>query len=188
MPVSLLSDDEFEDLLSSIVAEGGWPKIEKLLRNCHVIESSTKDFFLRDLAYRGFKLFIVRFEYKGDTVTAADVQFSRPSSFPSALLNRNRPMVRKIVNILERLYAQKVRSHPFSHLLITQDRVKDENRWEQVHFGADVPRSASASFEEWGSECAVYDEHCSPGQVEVQPGEAAPLKDFIIIRFRRKAF
>jgi hypothetical protein len=147
MPVSLLSDDEFEELLSSIVTERRWPKIEKLLGNCHVIESCTKDFFPGNLAYRGFKVFIVRFEYKGDTVTAADVQFSRPSSVPSALLNRNRPMVRKIVKTLERLYAQKVRSHPFSHLLITQDRVQDENGWEQVHFGAEAPCSALVSFE-----------------------------------------
>jgi hypothetical protein len=151
-----------------------------------MIESCTKDFFLRNLSYRGFKVFIYRFEHNPDTVTAADVQLSRQSCFPWGLLNRNRPMVKRIVTILEGLYRQKNRSPPFAQLSITQDRVKDDKGWRQFHFGADVACSATTPFEEWGSECAVYDEPCSSGQVDED--ETNIRKDFVIIRFRRKQF
>jgi len=188
MPKSALSEDELNQFVSSILMEGGRSKIEGLLEHCHEyistgLPSSSQSlqpyerYFRKEIVYRDFDVHVRHFLCDGDTVTAADIQFKRPSRFPSPLLNRNRRLVAKLVGLLRQRYPNPE--------ITVRDK---ENGGRQIHF--DVTSNtfwwnASTPFEKWESECAIYDEPFSSGQTN--PNETDIRNDFVIIRFRRKA-
>ena len=188
MPKSSLSDKELSQLISAIVTEGGKVKVAELLDHCHERKTfgasgSDEKYFHKEIAYRDFDMHVPLFRCNGDTVMAADVQFKRPSRFPSALLSRNRELIRDLLRILEPIYSTKSRTLGSIVYAVARDEVKDEHG-RQIHFDADVRHLPSTPFEEWNSECAVYDEPCSSGQTD--PDETNIRNDFVIIRFRRK--
>ena len=89
-------------------------------------------------------------------------------------LNRNRNLVRRIKRILDSHYEDKS----------LFDRVSDEEfGGAQFHYLALRKCSASDPWEDWGSECALYDEPHSSGQT---PPDATDIRnDFVIFRFKR---
>jgi hypothetical protein len=187
MPKSALSEDELKQFVSSIVMEGGRSKIEALLEHCHEYVSTVdptsqwlqpyERYFRKEIVYRDFNVHVRHFLCDGDTVIAADVQFKRPSRFPSPLLNRNRRLVARLLRLLRQRY-------PDSGIA-----VKEEGGGRQIHFDATSNAfwwNASTPFEKWESECAIYDEPFSSGQTN--PNETDIRNDFVIIQFRRKVF
>jgi hypothetical protein len=185
MPKSSLSDEELEQFVNGIVTEGGWSKVVELLEDCHerkvsVAPGPDQKYFHKIIAYRDFDVLFQRFRCDGDTVLAADIQFKRPSRFPAPLLNRNSSLVNKLVRLLRPRYGS------------LKVEVKDDSNEEgvsgrQIHFDASSNSAlwhASTSFEEWESECAIYDEPYSSGQTD--PNETNTRNDFVIFRFRRK--
>jgi hypothetical protein len=195
MPKSLLAEDELAQLVTSIIAPGGRHAIDQLLEVCHAYVSSAdptgewrpaeQRYFLKEIVYKDFDLHVPSLSCEGEDVVSADIQFKRPSRILAPLFNRNRPLVNKLLKLLDQLYRRKTRSFPFEHLFISRDEVKN-GYGRQVHFGADVRCLATTSFEEWGSECALYDEPFSSGQTDPESTEIR--NDFVILRFRRKVF
>ena len=188
MPKSSLSDKELSQLISAIVTEGGKLKVAELLDHCHEHKTFgapglNEKYFHKELAYRDFDLHISLFRCNDDAVMAADVQFKRPSRFPSPWLSRNRELVKTLLKILDPIYSTKSRTFGSTVYAIARDEVKDEHS-RQIHFDADVRCLPSAPFEEWNSECAIYDEPRSSGQTD--PDETKIRNDFVIVRFRRK--
>jgi hypothetical protein len=186
MPRTALTDDELNELVSSILEECGRPTIEKLLEHCHEYRSCVdpdnkflqphEKYFRKEIVYRDFDLHIRHFLCSGDSVLAADIQFKRPSRFPSPLWNRNRALVAELRKLLRREYCS------------SGIAVKDNDGGRQIHFNVSSNSfwwSASTSFEQWESECAIYDEPFSSG--ETDPNETSIRNDFVILRFRRKA-
>ena len=185
MPKSALSEDELNDFISSILNNGGMPKIEELLANCHQYTSTSdpdgeclqpyERFFRKEIAYRDYNVHVRYLVADGDTVSEADIQFRRPSGF--SFLSRNRKLVTKLLILLQRNY-------PKSGIT-----VKDDEGGKQIHFNVSSNSfwwSASTPFEKWESECAIYDEPFSSGQTN--PNETSIRSDFVILRFRRKAY
>lgn len=192
MPKSSLSSDELSQLISSIITEGGRLKVEELLENCHehkpfgiwssaLLEgtlSPHEKYFHKKIAYQDFDVRIPFYRCDGDTVMEAKIQFKRPSRFPSPFLNRNRPLITKLLKLLSQRYGN-------SKVEVKDDA--DDTRGRQIHFDVSSNSfwwSASTPFEKWESECAIYDEPCSSGQTD--PNETNIRNDFVIIRFRRK--
>ena len=187
MPKSSLTNDELSQLVSSILEDGGRPAIEKLLQDCHHyqrwVDSDLDDKFLmpyekyfrKEIIYRDFDVHIRHFLCTGDSVAAADIQFKRPSRFPAPLWNRNRALVAELRQLLTQHYGS------------SGVAVKDDDGGRQFHFCVSSNSfwwRASTPFEQWESECAMYDEPFSSGQTD--PNDTSIRNDFIILRFRRK--
>jgi len=186
MPKTALTDNELNQLITSILQEGGRPTIENLLEHCHEYRSCVdpdneylqpyEKYFRKEIVFRDFDIHIRHFLCRGDSVSEAEIQFKRPSRFPSPLWNRNRGLVAKL---------QKLLRDGYSSPGIT---VKHSDGGRQIHFSVSSNSlwwSASTSFEQWESECAIYDEPFSSGLTD--PGETSIRNDFVLLRFRRKA-
>jgi hypothetical protein len=185
MPKSSLSDEELAQIINGIVSKGGWPKVAELLEHCHernaiIASGSDQKYFHKIIAYRDFDILFHRFQSDGDTVMKADIQFKRPSRFPAPFLNRNRPLVAKLLKLLRPQYGNlKVE--------VKEESNEEGVRGRQIHF--DVSSNsfswhASTPFERWESECAIYDEPYSSGQTDLN--RIRIRNDFIIFRFHRK--
>ena len=193
MPKTSFSEVDLKVFVNSILMEGGRSKIERLLERCHEFKSPLdpaglwlqphEKFFRKEIVYDGFDLHIKNLLCDGDSVVSADIQFKRPSRFPSPLFNRNRELVAKLLKLLDQFYSTKSKTYFGIVYAISRDQVKDENG-RQIHFDAPVRCSPSTSFEEWESECALYDEPFSSGATN--PTETETRNDFVLIRFRRK--
>ncbi|MDO9541067.1 MAG: hypothetical protein Q7J98_01930, partial [Kiritimatiellia bacterium] len=152
-------------------------KVASLIDNCHEFRTfgslmRDEKYFNKDQIYRGFNLHIHRFLTEGNNVIEADIQFRRCSKFPAPYINRNRFLIRKLKSVLDRMYSGEK----------TQD-VNDEHR-RQIHYKAFTQHFPSTPFEEWGSECALYDEPYSSGQTSKDL--TGIRNDFVIIRFKRQ--
>jgi hypothetical protein len=185
MPKSSLSDEELARFLNGIVNEAGWQQVVELLEQCHerkvsVAPGPDQKYFHKIITYRDFDVLFHRFRCEGDTVLAADIQFKRPSRFPAPFLNRNRSLVKKLVEILRPRYGN-------SKVEVKEDSNEDGVSGRQIHFDASSNSflwHASTPFEKWESECAIYDEPYSSGQTDLN--ETNTRNDFIIFRFHRK--
>ena len=129
-------------------------------------------FFEKALSYRGFEMHVRYFQAGDDTVELASIQFKRESRFPAPFLNRNKSLVREIKRILDSHYGAGA-----------ADYVK-EQQGGQFHYLATEKGSASDPWEDWGSECALYDEPHSSGQTPTD--ETTFRNDFVIVRFKRR--
>jgi hypothetical protein len=185
MPRTLLDNEELTALFLAIVSDRGRNDVEGLLERCHEYVSSAdptnkwlqpyEKYFRKEVSYGDFELLFRYFLCEEDTVVAADIQFKRPSRFPAPYWNRNR----RLVAILRKLLQEKYRESGVE--------VKDQEGGRQIHFNVDsaVPSwSASTPFEDWKSECAIYDEPYSSGITD--PSKTTIRNDFVIVRFRRK--
>ena len=177
MPTSRLSDQEIEQLLAGIVREDCAGQVAELLDDCHEFKTygslqPYEKYFRKDLMYRSFKVHIPYFVAEGGDVFAADVQLKRPSKFPAPYVNRNLPLMKKLRKILYELYVDE-RIHA----------AKNEHG-KQFHYKSSKWRPPTVPFEEWGSECALYDEPHSSRQTAEDL--TAIRNDFVIIRFRRR--
>jgi hypothetical protein len=209
MPRSAFSDDELAQLISSIIEEGGRRKLAELMDGCHEFKPvldgrcPTEIYFHKKLSYRDFTLHIRFLKCDGDTVVGADIQFMRPSKGPYVLFNRNRPLVNHLLELLSRRYPSDefTSLHTGRQIPVVTTFLKllrkrhsgievkggTDQVIRQIHFDV-ASRSvwwrASTPFEEWDSECAVYDEPYSSGQTN--PSCTAIRNDFVILRFRRR--
>ena len=186
MPTAAISENELDALLGAIVRPGGKATAESLLETEHQYRSSAdptdsflmpyEKYFRKLYSYQDFELHIGHFTTGGDSVTGCDLQLKRPARFPAPLLNRNRKLVRKLAKLLRALYSER------------GIEVKDnEHGGGQLHFkvgSSSFQWTASTPFEDWQSECALYDEPCSSGSTDPEGTEIR--NDFIILRFRRK--
>jgi hypothetical protein len=178
MPRSLISTQEFHKLLASILTPGQADYAVNLLEACHngfkcsVPPSSHERFFEKALSYRDFEMYVRYFQAVCDTVELASIQFKRKSRFPAPYVNRNRALVREIRRILDSHYEGVVAEH-----------AKDGQEG-QFHYLATKTCDPSDPWEEWGSECALYDEPHSSGQA--LPEDTTIRNDFVIVRFRRQ--
>jgi len=178
MPRSLISADEFHKLLLSILTPGQANWAVKLLEACHegfrcvVPPGPHERFFEKALAYRDFERQMRYFQTVDDTVVLASIQFKRKSRFPAPFLNRNKPLVREIKRILDSHYGTDVAQYVA------------EEQGSQSHYLATAECLASDPWEEWGSECALYDEPHSSGQTP--PDKSTIRNDFVILRFKRQ--
>jgi hypothetical protein len=191
MPRAAISESELAALLTAILNEGGRANAERLLETQHQYTSSLdptgdylmphEKYFKKLYAYEDFELHVHYFTCEGDTVTGCDLQFKRPSRFPAPLLNRNRSLVRKLT--------KQLKAHYGEHGIEVKDPLKEtEMRGRQLHFRVDSPNHmwyASTPFEDWMSECSLYDEPYSSGRTD--PSETDVRNDFVILRFRRKS-
>jgi len=179
MPKSALSDDELALLFRSVLEEGGRSAIDQLLQACHEFKTSGgllphERYFCKELVYDDFVLRFPFVKFEGETVMEADLQFKRPSQ-ASFFWSPSRPLVSKILKLLRQKYAGD------------GIRAKDEEGVRQIHFDVLAPRHlrvASSTFEQWDSECSIYDEPCSSGQTD--PNLTPKRNDFVIVRFRRR--
>jgi hypothetical protein len=186
MPRAVISDDELHALLGAIVRPGGKAIAEGLLETEHQYQSSAhptasflmpyEKYFRKLYSYQDFELQIPHFATEVESVTGCDLQFKRASRFPAPLMNRNRKLVRKLAKLLRAFYSEP------------GIEVKDqEHGGHQLHFkvrSSTFCWTASTSFEEWQSECSLYDEPYSSGST---PPEATDIRnDFILVRFRRQ--
>ena len=185
MPKSSLSNEELACFLNGIVNEAGWQQVVELLEQCHerkvtVAPSPDQKYFHKIIAYRDFDVLFHRFRYEDDTVMAADIQFKRPSRFPAPFLNRNRSLVKKLVEIPCPRYGN-------SKIEVKEESNEEGVSGRQIHFEASsnsIWWRASTPFEKWESECAIYDEPYSSGQTDLS--ETNTRNDFVIFRFLRK--
>jgi len=187
MPRTAISESELHRLLTAILDEGGRANAEKLLETEHHYTSSVdptdaylmpyEKYFRKLYSYEDFELHVRYFVCEGDTITGCDLQFKRPSQFPAPLLNRNRSLVRKL--------AKQLTAHYGAHGIEVKDT---ELGGRQVHFRVDSHNhvwDASTPFEDWRSECSLYDEPYSSGSAD--PSQTNIRNDFVILRFRRKS-
>ena len=193
MPTAAISKSELDALLTAILNEGGRADAERLLETQHQHTSSIdptgdylmphEKYFRKLYTYEDFELHVRYFTCEGDTVTGCDLQFKRPSRFPAPLLNRNRSLARKL--------KQRLKAHYGERGIEVKDTLEDaelRGRGRQLHFRVDSPNHmwyASTPFEEWRSECSLYDEPYSSGRTD--PSETDVRNDFVILRFRRKS-
>ena len=186
MPRAAISEDELDTLLGAIVGPRGKATAESLLETEHQYRSSadptdsclmpSEKYFRKLYTYQDFELHIRHFTTEGDSVTGCDLQFKRPARFPAPLLNRNRKLARRLAKLLRALYSERG--------IEVKD---DEHGWGQLHFrvaSSPFHWTASTPFEDWQSECAMYDEPYSSGSTD--PKDTEIRSDFIILRFRRK--
>lgn len=192
MPTAAISESELDALLTAILNEGGRANAERILETQHQYTSSIdptgdhlmsyEKYFRKLYTYEDFELHVRYFTCKGDTITGCDLQFKRRSRFPEPLLNRNRRLVRKLTKQLKAHYGERG--------IEVKDTLEDaemRGRGRQLHFRVDSPNHvwyASTPFEDWKSECSLYDEPYSSGQTD--PGITDIRNDFVILRFRRK--
>lgn len=187
MPRAAISDSELDALLTAILDQGGRANAERLLETEHQYTSSVdptgaylkpyEKYFRKLYSYADFELHVRYFACDSDTVTGCDLQFKRPSRFPAPVLNRNRSLVRKL--------AKQLKGHYGEHGIEVKDT---ELGGRQLHFRVESPNHmwcASTPFEDWKSECALYDEPYSSGSTD--PRETDIRNDFVILRFRRKS-
>ena len=189
MPTAAISESELDALLTAILNEGGRADAESLLETQHqyTVEYDTlmsyEKYFRKLYTYGDFELHVRYFTCEGDTVTGCDMQFKRPSRFPSPLLNRNRSLVRKL--------KKRLKAHYREVGIEVKDTLEDaelRGRGRQLHFRVDSPFHvwyARTPFEDWKSECSLYDEPYSSGQTD--PHVTDVRNDFVILRFRRKS-
>jgi hypothetical protein len=186
MARALLSEQELDNLLSSIIAEGRRADAEKLLETEHEHYSPVhKDgagllpyekFLLKKYAYGDFELCVHRFLAKDESVTEADLQFKRPSKFPAPFWNRNGRLMGKLMRLLNASYREQG--------VEVRD---DEHGGRQIHFSVlnvSSSKLASTPFEQWNSECSLYDEPYSSGSNT--PNRTNIRNDFVILRYRRR--
>ena len=184
MPESSFSAEEVEQLLKAVFSEEGRSTLDGLLAPCHEWTSphipagiglpASEKYFRKRLRYRDYNLDVRQLVLRGDCVVVADFQFRRPSRFPAPFLNRNRSLFRTLRSFL----AEQLASRPIE--------VKGNDGQRQVHFRVRSHFafwSADSSFEDWKSECALYDEPFSSGSVD--PDATSTRNDFIIIRYNR---
>jgi hypothetical protein len=178
MPRSLLSNEELRSLVMSVLKPGQANYAITLHESSHDGFKTMgalmpyERFFTKALGYRDFEVFVPYFEAAIDTVQTASIQFERKSRFPAPFINRNRTLVREIKALLD--------SHYYGS---AADHVKD-SQGGQFHYRATAKRLASDSWDDWGSECALYDEPYSSGQT---PSDETSIRnDFVIVRFRRR--
>jgi len=178
MPRSVISAEELHNLLLSILTPGQANWAVELLEACEdgfkcvVPPGPHERFFEKALSYRDFEMHIRYFQAVGDTVALASIQFKRRSRFPEPFLNRNKALVREIKRILDSHYGAAVGEYVA------------EEQGSQFHYLATAKCSASDPWEEWGSECALYDEPHSSGQTA--PDETIIRNDFVLVRFKRQ--
>jgi len=151
--------------------------VVELLEHCHERKASVapgpdQKYFHKIIAYRESDVLFHRFRCDGDTVMAADIQFKRPSRFPSPFLNRNRSLVTKLLKLLRPRYGN-------SKVEVKEDSDEEGVSGRQIHFDVSsnfVWWHASTPFDKWESECAIYDEPYSSGQTD--PNETNTRNDF----------
>lgn len=177
MPRSLISDEELRCLLLSILREGEAGYAVALLEACHDgfktmgPSAPHERFFTKALSYKDFEVHVRYFQAIGNTVELASIQFKRKSRFPVSFLNRNRNLVREIKRLLDSHYGPGAVDHV------------NEEQGAQFHYLATAKCNPSDPWENWGSECALYDEPHSSGSTP--PDETDIRNDFIIVRFKR---
>lgn len=179
MPRSLISAEELQKLLVSILTPGQAEYAVALLQSCHdafkcVGSSFRERFFEKGLTYRGFEVHVRYFQVVDDSVKLATIQFKRKSRFPAPFVNRNAALVREIRRVIDAHYGPG-----------TSNYVKDEQGGGQFHYVPVECRLASDFWEDWGSQCAIYDEPYSSGQTS--PEETRTRNDFVVVRFNRDA-
>jgi hypothetical protein len=180
MPRYVLNEEELDQLVSAVISQGGSDKVAELLDRAPEFKTfgglaAHEKYFCKELSYQNFDIHIPWFDADQTSVIGADIQLKRPAGFPWPFVNRNRRVVTKLLRILRNRYSEPG---------VT---IKDsEAGGKQIHFRLPRPiwQSASTPFEEWGSECAIYDEPYSSGQTS--PDETRIRNDFVIIRFRRQ--
>lgn len=185
MARALLSEQEIDELLTSIVTVGQREPAEKLLETEHehysplypggVGRQADEKFFHKKYSYGDFELHVPRFLSEGDSVIEADLQFMRKTKFPAPFLNRNKRLVNKIMNLLSNKYSEN------------GIEIRGDNGLRQIHYsvlGNSAIRHESTPFEEWESECSLYDEPNSSGQTD--PNHTQIRNDFVILRYRRR--
>jgi hypothetical protein len=185
MPRAAISKDELNTLLRAIVEPGGKADVENVLDTEHQYHSSSdpmdstltpyEKYFRKLYSYQDFELHIRYFTTEGYSVTGCDLQFKRSSQFPAPFLNRNRKLIRELAKLLRALY--------YDNCIEVKDK---EHGGGQLHFNVSSSSfcwTASTSFEDWQSECALYDEPYSSGSTD--PKDTDIRNDFIIIRFRK---
>ena len=192
MPTAAITESELDALLTAILNEGGRADAERLLETQHQHTSPIdptgahlmpyEKYFRKLYTYEDFELHVHYFTCEGDTVTGCDLQFKRPSRFPAPFFNRNRRLARKL--------AKQLKDHYGGHGIEVKDTLNEETVMpgRQLHFRVDSPNHmwyASTPFEEWKSECSLYDEPYSSGSTD--PRETEIRNDFVLLRFRRKS-
>ena len=85
---------------------------------------------------------------------------------------------------------KQLKAHYGEHGIEVKDTLRDDTPMQgrQLHFRVDSPNHmwyASTPFEDWKSECSLYDEPYSSGQTD--PKHTDIRNDFVILRFRRKS-
>ncbi|MFC1866525.1 tetratricopeptide repeat protein [Thermodesulfobacteriota bacterium] len=178
MPVSLLSDKELDQLLTAIVNTGGADILETLLGNCHCSQFETyvplmpyEPYFYKELAYRDFDLHIPKFVVRDSSVQEADIQFKRPSKFPSPYFNRNRSLIKKLRSMLSCMYeGEKIHEE-------RDDQVR------RIYYKATQSHISFKNMLEWTGECILIDEPHSSGQTDEDLTDIR--NDFVIILFNR---
>lgn len=179
MPRSLLSEQEFAQLITSIIREGRSCDVSALLDNAPEFKTfgslmPHEKYFCKKLTYDGFEMHIPFFETDHNSVWAADVQFKRPSGFRWGFGSPSRRLVSKLRNLLSREYVEPGLT------------VKDAKGGRRIHFkvmNSEAVWDTSGEFDASASECSIYDEPHSSGQTD--PAETAIRNDFVILRFRR---
>jgi len=185
MARALLSERDLDEILTSIMTEGKREHAENLLQTEHEHCSPVhpggrglqphEKFFMKKYSYGDFELHVARFLAEVDSVTEADLQFKRTSKFPSPFCNRNGRLTRKLRKFLSARYYEN-----------GVEVADGENGGKQIHYfvlSSSVVWRASTPFEEWESECSLYDEPYSSGVTD--PDHTTIRNDFIILRYHR---
>lgn len=186
---SALDETELDALIGWIVLRGGAGHLDQLLRNSHRLEvkndslQTYERYFRSELSYQDFRIHIPEIVIKGDDVMGARVQFKRASGRWQPLLNGNRRLVK-------RLRKRLVSCYDGEQPIVDKYEFEGERQGTRTHFGNDYSPAArfwwkpDSTFEQWGSETAIFDEPFSSGQT---PHEQTKIRnDFVILRFARK--
>jgi hypothetical protein len=173
---SQVSVKELANLLTSIVKPGGAVEATTFLTSCHDGFQSFgsmpyERFFCKWLSFKNFDLTVPRFVADSNSVTEADLQFKRPSCFPSPFLNRNRSPIRELTRIFDSHYGKR------SAITI------HNSAGIQIHYSARSKEYVVGLSESPKGECLIYDEPHSSGSISED--ETMIRNDFVVIRFHR---
>lgn len=171
-----MKEVEPEPLLEALVRSGGVKFLEAIAGpeparfpiQPEALDSRLND---RRLRLSGYDLSFWMLKLDGESISEADVQLRRPSAFPAPFLNRNRPLLNRLI-----AWADSNLGSRSKHKVVA-------SRGRHYHYGATRNLPGIVVPERWDSELAIIDEHYSSGQVlETQTSNR---NDFIILRFRR---
>lgn len=156
------------------------------LKDCHRWRTdreglqSSERYFGISLTYQDFNVSIAHVAFEGADILSAGVQFKRPSTRWQPLFNTNRFLVRRLRMLLTKCYGG-------DRGIESKYDFGGERMGSRVHFGNDPSRKHNwrpdSSFEEWGSEAAIFDEPYSSGSTAHTLTNIR--NDFVILRFAR---
>jgi len=183
---SALDDEDLETLIMAIIDKGGLNALDLLLKDCHRWRTdreglqSSERYFGISLTYQDFNVSIAHVAFEGADILSAGVQFKRPSTRWQPLFNTNRFLVRRLRMLLTKCYGG-------DRGIESKYDFGGERMGSRVHFGNDPSRKHNwrpdSSFEEWGSEAAIFDEPYSSGSTAHTLTNIR--NDFVILRFAR---